>query len=295
MAYQFNVQEALADGVRRIVREQVAQALAGLQQVKDRDKGIYEARKCSKRLRALLRFVRLSLGETRYQEENAILRDFANALAPARDSFVVVQTLDKVLANVPVESEYEALRHTWLKQAKRLRNSTLDDSLLIQRLQDDLNALQARLNLWRLQPANDFGLFAPNLRTTYKRGQSIYRQLTPDSQAPAFHEWRKAVKHLWYQTTLLQAFGGLEEQISQWDTLGDKLGTAHDYAVLEERLLALDPAPVLIAPLLEATRQARHTLEQSALVQGAALYPQRALDYVRQVAYHFYLSRTLTP
>jgi CHAD domain-containing protein len=294
MGYLIYEAESLADGIRRIAREQVEQALEGLSRLKERDKGIYEARKCSKRLRAIVRFVRLSVGEATYQRENAVLRNFADALAPARDSFIIIQTLDKVLASLPSHPTYVALRATWLKEAKHLRNATLDNTALMHNLRTQLQAFVVRMDDWNLQPGEDFSLLAPNLYTTYARGQALAQHLSPQADVHLFHDWRKRVKHLWYQTTLLQAFGRMDERIAQLDSLGDLLGTAHDYIVFEERLAALEASPELDA-LRQTAQQQRYALEQQALEQGAPFYRQRTLDFITEVAYPYYLSKRLTP
>jgi hypothetical protein len=60
----------------------------------DRDEGVHNARKGFKRIRAALRLVRDEIGEDIYKRENICFWDCSRLLAGARDSFVMVETLD---------------------------------------------------------------------------------------------------------------------------------------------------------------------------------------------------------
>ena len=65
MTYRFKLQEPVADGVRRIGLEQVEIAAAKLASKDDIPAAIHDARRCLKRLRALLRLIRPGL-ESRF-------------------------------------------------------------------------------------------------------------------------------------------------------------------------------------------------------------------------------------
>ena len=78
MTYRFKLQEPIADGVRRIGLEQIDIAAAKLAGKKDDPAvAIHDARRCLKRLRALLRLVRPGVAETTYRRETDRLVEWA--------------------------------------------------------------------------------------------------------------------------------------------------------------------------------------------------------------------------
>ena len=69
MTYRFKLQEPISEGVRRIGLEQIEIAAAKLASKDDVASCIHDARRCLKRLRALLRLIRPGLAETVYRRE----------------------------------------------------------------------------------------------------------------------------------------------------------------------------------------------------------------------------------
>ena len=76
------------------------------------------------------------------------------------------------------------------------------------------------------------------LDTSYRRGRSALRHVVADPTDDGVHEWRKAVKQLWYQIRLLEmsAPSVLEPLSSTLDGLAEALGDDHDLTVLIERI-----------------------------------------------------------
>src|SRR3970282_1293730 len=100
MAYRLEANENVSTGIRRVILERVDQALNDLTNPdKDRDKGVHDARKNCKRIRAALRLIRGEIGDELYRQENIRIRDAARLIASARDSWVMVETLDKLVAD----------------------------------------------------------------------------------------------------------------------------------------------------------------------------------------------------
>ena len=81
--------------------EQLGKALEHLAcQDGKRDKHIHEARKATKRLRALVRLVRRELGDEVYALENQCYRDAGRRLSELRDATVLVETLDRLVESL---------------------------------------------------------------------------------------------------------------------------------------------------------------------------------------------------
>ena len=98
MAFCFHVNESLAKGTKRLARKQMDRALDQLS-VPTRsvgDEAVHDARRRFKRIRALLRLVRKSLGKRRYNRENACFRDAGRPLTEVRDAQVLVVTFEEL-------------------------------------------------------------------------------------------------------------------------------------------------------------------------------------------------------
>ena len=93
MAFRLKRRESVADGVRRIVRRQIDDALDNLQS--RADEAVHDARKCFKRVRAVLRLVGDGLGNEAYDRENACFRDAGRPLTEVRDAEALVEAIDR--------------------------------------------------------------------------------------------------------------------------------------------------------------------------------------------------------
>src|SRR5438445_3587110 len=102
VAFELQMGESVEAGVRRIVDEQLQDALDELRGADPRkaDAAVHAARKRFKRIRSLVRLVRTGLGQAVYHRENACFRDAGGSLAEVRDAAVLVQTLDQLKEHV---------------------------------------------------------------------------------------------------------------------------------------------------------------------------------------------------
>ena len=96
MAYRFKLQEPIAQEVRRVALEQIDIAEEKLASKDDVASAIHDARRCLKRLRALIRLVRPALGEAVYRRESERVASTGQLLAGARDVHVMRLTAAKL-------------------------------------------------------------------------------------------------------------------------------------------------------------------------------------------------------
>src|ERR1035438_9205365 len=127
MAYRLQPGESVREGLRRIAREELSSAAAGLRQAtaRTRDDAIHEARKSVKKVRAILRLMRGELGDT-YAIENRRLRDVARRLSVYRDGTVMIETLDQLGEHHKDDRSTRALaamRRGLLENQRRQRRS----------------------------------------------------------------------------------------------------------------------------------------------------------------------------
>src|SRR4051812_27310961 len=108
MAFEFQANESIRKGIKRLVCRQLDSALSELSgSHPDSDDTIHNARKRFKKLRSVLRLVRDRLGNKIYRRENYRFRDAARPLTEMRDATVLIETLDNLLSHYAGEAEVE--------------------------------------------------------------------------------------------------------------------------------------------------------------------------------------------
>src|SRR6478752_10289294 len=96
MTYRFKLQEPIGQGVRRIGLEQIEIAAAKLSGKNDVSAAIHDARRCLKRVRALLRLIQPAMEEDLFRRETERLAGIGKLLSGACDLDVMRQTLGKL-------------------------------------------------------------------------------------------------------------------------------------------------------------------------------------------------------
>ncbi len=284
MPYRLKLGEPLADGVRRISIEQIDRASAKLAG-KNRDTGIHKARKCFKRVRALLDMSRPALKPKDYRRENRRFRDFGRALAGARDIHVMHQTLDRLqqrrdlsaAGRVPV-----ALR-AWLQANRNVILPAQGEGVMRQAQE----ALAGAREVFAALPvrADELAPLSEGFREIYAGGRKAmeyaYRAGVEDE---AFHEWRKHVQRHWRQLQLLQNAWpeAIAPRIELASELADIIGLDHDLAVLiafTRRNRAILGARGEVKAFVQAARDEQAHLRAAAHLRGQRLYdlPPRAI------------------
>jgi excisionase family DNA binding protein len=238
MAYRLEANENISTGIQRVMRERIHEVLDDLTQPgKDRDKGVHNARKNFKRLRAALRLIRGEVGEAFYRRENIRFRDAARQLASARDSWVMVETLDKVVADydhILHPHAFAGVRQNLMAQYKKVKKG--DSGSAIPEVVAHL--LRSKIEKPPIQ-RETFSVFREGLQRIYQQGQKAMTQAYTQPTPETFHEWRKRVKYLWYQIEILAALWPniLENLADELHTLSEYLGDDHDLAVLRRTVL----------------------------------------------------------
>ncbi len=283
LAYRLKPGESVPEGVRRMAAEQLDWALVHLRcESGQRDEPIHEARKATKRLRALVRLVRRDLGDEKYALENQCYRDAAQRLSGLRDAAALVATLDCVVESLDPkipQSRFAPVR-TWLvehcDQADGRKRA-------VQEVVAELAPARKRLEHWKWQHRGWNGLRV-GLQRTYARGRRNVAAAYARPSDEAFHDWRKQVKYLWYHTQILEnvwpaAMQALAEELDQ---LGALLGQDHDLAVLRATLLAEFPGAELYA-LDRQIDALRFRLQAQARRLAERIYLEPPRDFARRL------------
>jgi len=288
MGFRLKDVESVPEGIRRITLDQIDRSLDQLQpKTRNKQRAIHEARVCFKRIRAVLRLIYGEIGPDNYKLENRAYRDAGRQLSAARDTVVVADTLEELVdqANRYLdEPGIKVLR----KRLRRLRADQLgDDTQILPQLAENLRLARRRVEEWPLN--NDrFIALAFGLKRVYRRGRRYYGITRTEGTVENFHEWRKQVKYLWYQMSILnpvwpKPLGTLANELGK---LADYLSEDHDLAVLRER--AVHQSQMLIDSseidkLVVLINHRRLQLQNRAGLLGSRLFAERPKTFVTRI------------
>ena len=283
MAYELEAKQSIKANIRRILSEEVGSAIEELQNPNGNHESIHNARKSFKKVRAVARLVRDEIGEKRYQRANTVFRDVGRQLSASRDSWVLIETLDSLKAEIHPKT-FQALR---TQLVRRHQDAVLimsaDNRAEIQDVIEVLESTNAEFRKWKIK-GKDFRVFRSNVRRIYRRGKDGLASVQQDRSPEGFHSWRKDVKYLWYHFRILSPvwanmFGAYNVEL---DRLAECLGTAHDLFVLQQELEAFR-GQYSIDPVLAVASQRQVDLEEAAVAQGQRLYIDSSKDFVTRI------------
>jgi CHAD domain-containing protein len=255
---------------------------------------LHETRKALKRARALVRLQRGSLGAKRFEREDAALRKAAQRLSGARDSEVMVDTLEglvhshpKRLASSPGVRE---LRARLVAERERSASHTSRGAPPREEALEELRAARGRLARWAPR-AGDARTAREGLRLLYRQGRRRRRRARRAQSSVALHQWRKRAKDLRYVAEMLDGEDKKQHKrlrrIARWaDRLGETLGEEHDLALLAEQVRlnrgCFKGEKATRTALERAIDRRRERLRARAWRLGERLYHRKPRRFVRR-------------
>jgi CHAD domain-containing protein len=232
--------ERVPDGLRRIACGQLDASIERLETPGDEGPAVavHETRKSLKRLRATVRLARDELGDEVYRRENAAFRDAGRRLAGARDSQVLLETLDALSERYPDEAprtQFARYRRT-LGDEHAAAQRRLEEGPAIGEVLGELRAARARVPAWPIE-REGLDALAPGLRRIYRRGRREYRAARQEPGSESLHELRKRVKDLWYAGQIVRPASPkkMRRLARRAHTLSNLIGEDHDLALLGQR------------------------------------------------------------
>lgn len=228
----------LAPLIQQHVIEMLDQALQLSQSAQREDKeAIHDLRVVFKRLRAYWRLVRLIVGKPEFEAADRRIKLVAKLLGGQRDQQVLLDSLS--LISVQLTGAEKATAEQLLQQLNRsLKESRKALSIhwptVISMLQLERSAWQ-NLNC---EPLKNNPL-QKGLRKSFKRQIELSEKATKKQAGSVLrHQWRKWVKHVYYQLNLLKNLGVKRQKktVKRFDELGELLGLEHDLEVLKDFL-----------------------------------------------------------
>lgn len=275
MAYRLKPDQSFDAGVRRIGVEQIDRALTHLQGGDDQGDPIHETRKALKRLRALLRLVRPGLSSHDYKTENARYRDIGRLLAGARDSQVLLETVDKFAAMSAgrTKSAFAAARSRLAGKAAADGASDRDEAIAL--AIEGLVAGRAVMAEISFKDA-EFDVAIEGMARTYRQAARAFARAYEEPDGETLHEWRKFVQHHWRQMALLSAAWPemAQARVAAAKEISNMLGEDHDIEVM---LAALDAKSARQADGASRNGKASLSAGQQKLAHACAMERQAGL------------------
>lgn len=286
--YRLKDKEEPVEGIVRIATGRAEKALEALRRAGEGDDlaaSVHSARKDLKKLRSVLRLVRPALGERQFSREHKRYRDAARRLSASRDAEVKLRTLSALEERSGKELPGEAV-NAWRALLAAEREELGDVGKLATQLQGAMGEIEVgrdEIARWKLS-GDSWGLVAPGLGRTYKRGRREMKRVRDGHEAGDVHQWRKRVKDLWYQLRLLAGMWPalLGETAGQAHDLADLLGDHHDLTVLGDDLQTREMGDE--RKILTAIERRQEELLASALDLGERLYAEKPKAFLRRLS-----------
>ncbi|MGI8558759.1 MAG: CHAD domain-containing protein [Solirubrobacteraceae bacterium] len=274
--------ESVPQGIRRIAREQIVDASERLSDGDDPGKAVHGARKNFKRLRSVLRLAAEPLDRDVRKRENGVIREAGKRLSGARDSQVMLETLEALTQRYGLTANgfraHLAAQHERAQADLRAARGRHDE------VARALHEAELRVVTWTFSGTDEQQRLTLGLGQIYRRGRRCYRGARRKPTAENLHEWRKRAKDLWYGAQIMRPLAprSMEKLAARAHHLADLLGDDHDLAVLRKEAL-VRAAPESRAELLELIDQRSAELRHEAFAIGRQLYRRKGAKFERWV------------
>ena len=172
---------------------------------------VHDIRKRLKKLRALARLVRDEMGEENYKSINIYYRDLGRELSDFRDLTAHMETIETLrdrYGNYLYVNFFNSVIKEIEKERDEMEKQLKADNFFSDYLVSQLEYAQKDLTKWPVS-SNEINVILPGVERVYRRGKNALNNAYKDPTKENFHEWRKRVKYLWYQTII--ASGNMAE------------------------------------------------------------------------------------
>jgi CHAD domain-containing protein len=280
---------------RRILRLQVRKALKKLRHGHPSATDIHAARKEIKKARATLKLLRNAVSKADYSDENDTLREAAHPLSAARDSTILVDTLDRLLvdhASARRIAGTRRLRHRLVHDRNEAHRHAATSAAGVRQSRRLLHRAQthaARLSVGH----HGWSRLGRALLRLYRQGHQSLQEVCAEPTVARLHTWRKRTKYLSHQLQLLeplspQRLGRFARELHR---LSDYLGDDHDLAVLREHVASdseVFPDEASQIALMALIDHSRTALQRKSLLLGVRLYRENPGHFESRV-HHYWL------
>lgn len=297
MAFRLKLDDRPTRNLRRVCRQQISILDSALAARTNTATAIHEARKCIKRVRALLRLLRPGIAPSDFEMLNSRLAEVGRELSPARDRDVLV-ALISTLSAAPYDlagAEVEALQKLARGSGQSHRPGTAGKRRA--GLRKQIAEIATRLSELLIEP-NEQSVVFNGLEDSYRRCRRTFARAYDDPSDEAFHDWRKDVQRHWRQCVLLKRIWPdyMQTRIVLARQIGEELGRDQDLGLLVGLIEQVPPGSLdqaLREKILAETNRQRAAIRAAAAPLGQRMLAAKPRHFRRQIEVYWSSARAL--
>ena len=238
MPFRLQSNESIADGLRRLARQElrsVSKHLNGT--MPPRDGAIHEIRKSVKKTRAILQVLDADNGRGLAKSARR-LHAINRRLSALRDADVMLETLQtlRVTNRRLLSDRCFARVHRRLSLHRKAIMAVARRKGTWQRVGESVRKIRQDARRWK-PTHRQFGSLAAGIRLAHQRGRNAMVCARKNQRAADFHEWRKQIKALWYELRLVEGSSPrIRRDVKALQRAEEWLGNAHNAFVLSDEL-----------------------------------------------------------
>ena len=288
--FQIDSHLSLEESLKGVLNGRISFIEEQIRHQKDVHKIIHETRRTTKRIRAVLHLIRDETGYGHFYRENTFYRDLARRMAPARDQYVLRESIIQMEGAIRESSSDEEFNDLNEYLSNRVdqelyRFNEAQDGFV--RIQEELS--QARLRVENYcQLRNSFKSVKQGIHRMYERGRKYLRKVEKRFNMEEFHEYRKCSKYLQYQMEIIQPLfpklmKGYTKTINKHTEL---LGVARDMDRLEQYLQSTPShllSPSLKEELICHLGAQRDTMRARLLSKSGLIYAEKPNQFIKRI------------
>jgi CHAD domain-containing protein len=287
LASHFKRSESLSHGAERLLQREFDSAVELLARAEQPlDYRVHEARKCLKRLRALLALVEDNLDPDQVTRSRTCIRAAAHALAELRSAAALNETFDALVERYPGSLEAQIVDgvHRALTRPAESADTTTALSAAVDALGRARDAAQ-KLDV----SGHGWSVVDRGFRRTYSRARKYFSRARDSRSVDELHEFRTQLKRHYYQLELFTKVWPrlVRAECRELDRLGERLGEHHDLSLLVPELERKGLAPEAVASLPALIDRRRRDLESKVLSGAARLFAEAPRARARRFAGYY--------
>jgi len=289
MGYLIKEQKSIKKEIKSILNEELDGIEQHLQATTLKHKAIHETRKSFKRIRALLRLIRGTIGEKRFVEENNYYRDIARKISAIRDVQALLEAWKDLKEYAPEDIPDETYQqvHDFLMHRRRqasyqiLQKNRAMDEALEQVRSHRQKAIDLPFS------GNGLNILAPGLKKVSGKGTKRLKLVKSTPSMEHIHDWRKRVKYLLHHIQLLSICWKemMDTYAGEIKTLSDHLGLWRDLGLLENCLAqSQEIKPHIDMPVISAMITSYQLkLLHASLSLGEKIYQEKPDNFMQRI------------
>jgi hypothetical protein len=226
------------------------------------ERAVHSLRTRMKNLRSLLQLVKPRISKPERKAVHSLARALKDAFAVLRDAHVLAALRSKLTGRhvaVPKEKMTPQV-------AERNKTAKANAGRLIQTV--------SKLGLDGLTWAEVTEEYLQSCRA----GRKAMKACKGNPTSGTFHEWRRPVKDLFYQSRVLQPLDGMKARRRSAERLGDRLGALHDL-----QLLHAEAKKSRRPDVMKQIAKKQRALKPAIFKAAAKLFDERPRDIEREL------------